>query len=158
MTSRALICFDWMAWRTSVKAMFLNVTLARTRSYSLVNTSTILEFDAPPIRPTVRPCRLSMLSMDDPGGAMIMTTKWLTTTTACACDKSPTSPRTTARSALPDENASAASTAVPLSITLSRTGAFAETSSLANCDMAVAASPSIEPTATVSVTGRVKYR
>ena len=96
-----------------------------------------------------------MLSMDDPGGAMISTTIWLTTTTACACDKSPTSPRTTARSTLPDENASAAPSAVPLSITVSRTGAFVETNSLAIADIALAASPSTEPTATVSVTGRV---
>jgi len=45
--------------------------------------------------------------------------------------------------------------AVPLSITLSRTGAFVETSRLAMADIALAASPSIEPTATLSVTGRV---
>jgi hypothetical protein len=38
---------------------------------------------------------------------------------------------------------------------LSRTGAFAETSRLAMADIALAASPSIEPTATLSVTGRV---
>jgi hypothetical protein len=43
---------------------------------------------------------------------------------------------------------------VPLSMTLSRTGALVETSSLARADIALAASPSIEPTATVSVTGR----
>jgi hypothetical protein len=47
------------------------------------------------------------------------------------------------------------SSAVPLSITLSRTGAFVETSSPAIADIALAASPSIEPTATLSVTGRV---
>jgi len=45
--------------------------------------------------------------------------------------------------------------AVPLSITLSRTGAFVETSRPAMADIAFAASPSIEPTATLSVTGRV---
>src|SRR5882762_3045068 len=141
-----------MTCRTSARAV-LNTTFARPRSYSLVNTSTILEFATPPTTPTVWPFRLSTLSMGDPGGATISTTTWLTTTTAFACDKSPTSPRTTARSTLPDENASAAPSAVPLSITLSRTGALVETSSLAMADIALAASPSIEPTATVSVTG-----
>src|SRR6266536_11201 len=60
-----------MACRTSAKAMFLNATFAPTRSYSLVNASTILEFAAPPTTPTVCPFRLSMLSIDDPGGVMI---------------------------------------------------------------------------------------
>jgi len=96
-----------------------------------------------------------MLSMDEPGGAMMSAAIWLTTTMACAFDKSPTSPRTTARSALPSEKALAAPSAVPLSITLSRAGAFVETSRLARADIALAASPSIEPTATLSVTGRV---
>src|SRR5437667_223189 len=117
-----------MACLTSVKAMFLK--FAGTRSYSLVNTSTILEFATPPTTPTLCPFRPSMLSMDDPGGATISTTTWLTTTTACACDRSPTSPRTTARSTLPAENALAASRAVPLSITLSRTGLIVTSASL----------------------------
>src|SRR5206468_4299319 len=76
-----------MACRTSVKARFLNTTLALARPYSLVNTSTILAFATPPTTPTVCPFRLSMLSMDDPGGATISTTTWLTTPTACACGK-----------------------------------------------------------------------
>jgi hypothetical protein len=38
---------------------------------------------------------------------------------------------------------------------LGRSGAVVETSRLAIADMALAASPSIEPTATLSVTGRV---
>jgi len=99
-----------------------------------------------------------MPSMVRPGGATMRTTTWLTTTTARACDRSPTSPRTTARSALPAANALAAPSAVPLSMTVSRTGALASTSRLAIADMALAASPSTEPTATLSVTGRVMYR
>jgi hypothetical protein len=47
------------------------------------------------------------------------------------------------------------SSAVPLSMTLKRTGALVATSWLAMADMALAASPSIDPTATLSVTGRV---
>jgi hypothetical protein len=56
---------------------------------------------------------------------------------------------------LPAENALAASSAVPLSMTRSRTGALVETSRLAIAAMALAASPSTEPTATLSVVGRV---
>src|SRR5450631_133186 len=99
-----------MACRTSGKAMSLN-TLARSSPYSLLSTSTILALTSPPITPTRRPFNLSMPSMVEPGGATMRTTTWLTTTTARACDRSPTSPRTTARSALPAENALAASSA-----------------------------------------------
>src|SRR5450755_1650366 len=133
--------------------MFLKTTLARARSYSLVNTSTILEFASPPTTPTVWPFSLSMLSMDEPGGATMSTVAWVRTTTAWACDKSPTSPRTTARSTLPAANSLAASSAVPVSITLRRTDAPVDTSWLAMADIALAPSPSIEPTARVSVTG-----
>ena len=73
--------------------------------------------------------------------------------TACACDKSPTSPRTTARSVLPDEKAFAASSALGMSTTLSRTGAFMETSRAAIADTIRDASPSNEPTAILSVVG-----
>src|ERR1700726_2825480 len=78
--------------------------------------------------------------------------------TACACDKSPTSPRTTARSAFPDEKAFAASSALDVSTTLSRTGALMETSRAAIADMIRAASPSNEPTAIVNVVGREYQR
>src|SRR5580693_2520684 len=78
--------------------------------------------------------------------------------TACACDKSPTSPRTTARSAFPDEKAFAASSALDVSTTLSRTGAFMETSRPAIADMIRAASPSDEPTAIVNAVGREYQR
>jgi hypothetical protein len=98
---------------------------------------------------------LSTRSTEDPGGAISIATMWLTTTTARACDKSPTSPRTTARSALPEENISAAASAVPESMTVNRTGALIATRRLAIVDIAFLASPSIEPTATVKVTGRV---
>ena len=77
---------------------------------------------------------------------------------ACACDRSPTSPRTTARSVLFDENRSAASIALVVSTSLSRTGAFAAASRLASADTSFGASPSSEPTAMVSVVGREYQR
>jgi hypothetical protein len=49
----------------------------------------------------------------------------------------------------------AAASAVPVSMTVRRTGALIVTSLLAMVDIALEASPSIEPTATVNVTGRV---
>ena len=119
---------DWMARRASVKGISLNV-FCRSSPYSLLSTSAILALASPPITPMRRPFNLSMLSMAEPGGATMRTTMWLTTTTAFACDRSPTSPRTTARSTLPVENALAASSAVPLSITLRRTGALVATTS-----------------------------
>ena len=45
-----------------------------------------------------------------------------------------------------------------LSITLRRTGALVKANWLAMADVSLAASPSIEPTAMVSVIGRVKHR
>src|SRR5438034_7981694 len=137
--------------------MSLN-TCSRSNPYSLLSTSTILVLASPPSTPTRRPFSLSMLSIVEPGGAMTSATTWLMTTTAWAFDKSPTSPRTTARSTLPSEKALAAPSAVPLSTTLSRTDALFEASRLAMADIVLAASPSIEPTATLSVTGRVQYR
>src|SRR5258708_293256 len=154
--SSALTSLDWMARRASGSATSLN-TFARSNPYSLLSTSTILALASPPSTPTRWPFSFSMLSMDEPGGAMMSAAIWLTTTTACAFDKSPTSPRTTARSTLPSEKALAAPSAVPLSTTLSRTDALFEASRLAMADIALAASPSIEPTATLSVTPRVHY-
>ena len=77
---------------------------------------------------------------------------------ACACDRSPTSPRTTARSVLFDENISAASIALVTSTSLRRTGAFAAASRLASADISFVASPSSDPTAMVSVVGREYQR
>src|SRR5579863_665636 len=99
-----------------------------------------------------------MLSIDEPGGAIRRTVTWVRTTIAWACDRSPTSPRTTARSTLPAAKTFAASRAVPVSMTLYRTEAPSDASWLATVDIALAASPSIEPTASVSVTGRVYQR
>src|SRR5262249_37960486 len=78
--------------------------------------------------------------------------------TACAWDRSPTSPLTTARSTLPDENASAASSALVFSTSESRTGAFFCASLLASAATTLLASPSNDPTAMVSVSGREYQR
>jgi hypothetical protein len=75
-----------------------------------------------------------------------------------ACDRSPTSPRTTARSVLLDENRSAASSALVVSTGLSRTRAFTAASRLASAEISLAASPSSDPTAMVSVVGRAYHR
>jgi hypothetical protein len=56
---------------------------------------------------------------------------------------------------LPEENILLAASAVPVSMTVSRTGALIVTSRLAMDDISLAASPSIEPAATVRVTGCV---
>ena len=99
-----------------------------------------------------------MLSIDEPGGAMRSTGMWVRTTMAWACDRSPTSPRTTARSTFPAANCLADSTVVPVSMTFSRTGAPSETSWPAIADIAFAPSPSIVPTASERVTGRLYQR
>src|SRR5215471_2711637 len=99
-----------------------------------------------------------MSVMEDPGGAMSSATASAKTTMACACDRSPTSPRTTARSVLPDANALADSSAPAVSTTLSRTGAFISASRLASADTTFGASPSKDPTAIDRVTGRVYQR
>src|SRR3954468_6670322 len=75
--------------------------------------------------------------------------------TACACDKSPTSARTTARSVLPDEKAFAASPALDVSITFSRTLAFVAATRDAMAETIRPASPSSEPTATPQCGGTV---
>src|SRR3954466_2367606 len=74
--------------------------------------------------------------------------------TACACDRSPTSAPTTASSVLPDENAVAASTALEVWTTFNRTLAFVAASRDAMAETIRPASPSSEPTATLSVVGR----
>ncbi len=91
-----------------------------------------------------------------PGGAISSTTACATTITARACERSPTSARTTARSVSPEEKALAASSAVVLSTTLSRTGALVAFSRLAIACISFGASPSSEPAATVNVVGCVE--
>jgi hypothetical protein len=59
---------------------------------------------------------------------------------------------------LPAANCLPDSTEVPVSMTFSRTGAPSAVSWLAIADIALAPSPSIEPTASVSVTGRLYQR
>ena len=142
------------ARRVSAGARLRNVTLARPRSYSSVRMLTTFRFISPPTTPTVRRFRPATSVIEDPGGATSNTTAWARMTTACACDKSPTSPRTTARSTLSDENRSAASSALVVSTRLSRTGAFVAASRLASADTSFVASPSSDPAAMVSVVGR----
>src|ERR1700722_360303 len=63
-----------------------------------------------------------MLVMGDPGGATIITTPWAVRATVRACERPPTSARTTARSAVPAAKALAASRALPELSTLNLTG------------------------------------
>src|SRR5215510_11812345 len=100
----------------------------------------------------------AMLVIADPGGAMSNATACVRTTMACACDRSPTSPRTTARSVLPDENAAADSIGPLVSTTLSLTDALLTASLLASAETILGASPSRDPTAIDSVTGRTYQR
>src|SRR5262249_50843338 len=102
--------------------------------------------------------RPAMVVIADPGGATSSATASARTTMACACARSPTSPRTTARSVLPDENAAADSMGPDVSTIFSRTGALLTASLLAIAEMILGASPSSEPTAIVSVTGRTYQR
>src|SRR6516225_7913305 len=99
-----------------------------------------------------------MSVIEDPGGATSSATAWARTRMACACDRSPTSPRTTARSVLPDENAAADSIGPVVSTTFSRTGASVTASRLASAETILGASPSSDPTAIDSVTGRSYQR
>ena len=103
-------------------------------------------------------CKPATSAIEDPGGATSNTTACARTMMACACERSPTSPRTTARSVLFDENISAASSALAVSSSLRRTGAFAAVSRLASADISLVASPSSDPTAIVSVVGREYQR
>ena len=141
------------ARRVSAGVRLRNDTLARPRSYSSVRALTTFRFISPPTTPTVTRFKPAMSVIEDPGGATSNTTARARTMTACACDRSPTSPRTTARSVLSDENISAASSALAVSTSLRRTGAFAAVSRLASADISFVASPSSDPTATVSVVG-----
>src|SRR5436853_3781589 len=108
--------------------------------------------------PTFVRFRPAMSVIGDPGGATSSATDSASTTTACAWERSPTSARTTARSLLPDENALADSIGPAVSTTLSRTGALIAASRLASADTILGASPSNDPTAIDSVTGRTYQR
>ncbi len=147
-----------IARRTSASPRFLKVMPDRVRSNSSVRILTSRLLTSPPTTPTVTRFRPAMSVMAEPGGATSSTTVCATTATACACERSPTSPLTTARSTLPDENASAASAALPASTILSRTGAFCCASLPASAETSRVASPSSEPTAIVSVVGRAYQR
>ena len=97
-----------------------------------------------------------MSSIATPAGTTIKTVILATSTTVRAADRSPRSARAIARSAFPAAKVFVASRALPVSMTLRRTGALIDASRLAIVDMIVAASPSIDPAATVKVRGCVR--
>src|ERR1700760_4740831 len=77
---------------------------------------------------------------------------------AWASERSPTSPRTMARSVLPDEKISADSIGPVVWTIFSLTGALVEASLLASAATIRGASPSSDPTAIDNVTGRTNQR
>ena len=96
----ALASFDLIARGVSAGAIFLKVTLS-PRSYSFFRASTIFWLISPPTTPTVWPFIFSMLVTCDPGRARIIRTDLVTSATLRACERSPTSARTMARSVFP---------------------------------------------------------
>src|ERR1051325_6138247 len=136
----------------------LNFTLARAKSYSLPSTLTSFRLVSPATTPMVARLSSASPSTEVPGGATKSATARATTITACAFDRSPTSPRTMARSVLPDENALADSTALEVSTMLRRTGAFFSANRPAIAVTIRPASPSSDPTAMLSVVGRAYQR
>jgi hypothetical protein len=83
-----------------------------------------LALASPLTTPTLTRFNPAISVMVDPGGAINSATACARTITACACERSPMSPLTTARSTFPEEKALAASSALGTSIIFSRTGAF----------------------------------
>jgi hypothetical protein len=155
-TSKAEICRIRSACWTSEAATSLNCVRDRVRSYSRISKSTRRRLASMATTPIVLPLSPSMLSMEEPGGTMIITTPWVTSTTVRAIERSSASARTVARSTLPAENSLAASTAVGVSTILRRMEALVLVSRLAIAEMMRTASPSYEPAAIVSVVGVVR--